>query len=227
MTKNLAGLMLLVLAGAWAVNAAPITVDCSLTGGDNSVTSTTNSGTPTTTGTYTCTLPTLPAGNSLTSLDLIFDDDYSLGTIASNNEVEFSYSTSDFTGATSLTTEVIGFGGSPPFGVSSTTGNIVGQSGTPTCSEDAENAFDCQEPAGDFTSTSTFTVTGSTSWVMGSLQDGGKDDFSISYAYTYAPTPATPVPEPATLMLVSSVLAGLALAARRRRKAQVLVSGKN
>lgn len=31
MTKNLAGLMLLVLAGAWAVNAAPITVDCSLT----------------------------------------------------------------------------------------------------------------------------------------------------------------------------------------------------
>jgi hypothetical protein len=217
MTNKLIGLMSLVLAGAGAMNANPITVDCSLTSGSNTVTSTTNFGTPTTTGTYTCTMPTLPADNALSSLDLIINDDYSLGTSGANNEVQFSYSTTNFTGTTSLTTFVEGFGGTPPFGVTSTTGGIVSQTGTPTCSVDSSNAFDCQEPSGTFTSTSTFTVTGSTSWIQGSLQDGGTDQFSIAYSYTYAPIAA--VPEPATLMPLASLLVGLALAAHRRQKA--------
>jgi hypothetical protein len=162
-------------------------------------------------------MPTIPAGNTLTSIDLIIDDDYSLGTANANNEVAFSYSTTNFTGATSLTTTVLGLGGAPPFGVSSNAGGIVGQAGTPTCSADSTNAFDCEEPAGTFTSTTTFTVTGTTSWISGSLQLGGTDEFSIGYSYTYAPTAATP--EPTTLVLIGGGLVGLGFAARRRQKA--------
>jgi hypothetical protein len=210
------GVLMLTIFGTAIASASPISVTCSLTSGSNTVTSTTTSGNPTTTGTFTCTFPTLPVGDMLTSVDLIINDDYSLGTANSNNEVAFSYSTLNFIGATSLTTTVLGLGGASPFGVSSTFGGIVGQAGTPTCAQDSENAFDC-ESSSPFASTTTFTVTGSSSWVQGSLQLGGTDEFSVGYAYTYS-TP-TQTPEPATLTLIGCAgLIGIGLAARFRKK---------
>jgi len=213
MTKVLGVLMLIF--GTAIASAGPIFVTCALTSGSNTVTSSTTSGNPTTTGTFTCTLPTLPVGDILTSVDLLVTDDYSLGTANSNNEVAFSYSTSNFIGAASLTTTVLGLGGASPFGVSSTSGGIVGQSGTPTCAADAENAFDC-EAVTPFASTTTFTVTGTSSWVQGSVQLGGTDEFSAGYVYTYS-TP-TQTPEPATLTLIGCALFGMGLAARFRKK---------
>ena len=218
MTKPLLGMLMFGLLGLATAKATDI-VSCSLTSGSNTVTSITNGGNPTTTGTFTCTVPTLSVGDTLTSVDAIFDDDYSLGTVGSNNEVEFSYSTVGFTGATTLTTTVLGLGGAPPFGVSSTSGGIVGQSGSPTCSTDSRNMFDCEEPGGDLTPQgNTFTVTGSSSWVSGSLQEGGTDEFSVSFSYTYSTPTATP--EPATFLLTGvGGLLGLVLVARRRLKA--------
>lgn len=142
MTRTPVGLLMLALLGALGLNAT--TVNCSLTGGSNTVTSVSNGGTPTFSGTYTCTLPTI-SGYTLTSLDLIINDDYSLGTSDSNNKVQFTYSiSSGLNGATALTTYVEGLAATAPFGVSSTMGGIVSQSGTPTCSLDATNAFDCE-----------------------------------------------------------------------------------
>ena len=216
MTKAL-GVLMLTIFGTAIASATPIFVTCTLTSGSNTVTSIFTSGNPTTTGTFTCTLPTLTIGDLLTSVDVLVTDDYSLGTPNANNEVAFSYSTTNFIGATSLTTTVLGLGGSSPFGVSSTLGGIVGQSGTPTCSQDSTNAFDC-EAASPFASTTTFTVTGTSSWVEGSLQLGGTDEFSVGYSYTYS-TP-TSAPEPSTLTLIGGAgLIGVSLFARFRKKA--------
>jgi hypothetical protein len=216
MTRAL-GVLMLTIFGTVIASANPIFVSCALTSGSNTVTSTTNGGNPTTIGTFTCTIPLIPTGNTLTSLDLLVTDDYSLGTSNSNNEVAFSYSTLNFIGATSLTTTVEGFGGTAPFGVSSVAGGIVGQSGTPTCSQDSSNAFDC-EAISPFATATNFTVTGSSSWVSGSLQLGGTDEFSVGYSYTFS-VPAL-VPEPSTLMLIGGAgLIGMSLFARFRKKA--------
>lgn len=209
---------MLVVLGSAALSASPIVEYCALGGGTN-VASSNNlaMATPTFSGEFVCTLPTLPTGNVLTSLDLIVDDDYALGTSGENNEVEFSYGTSGFNGATAVTTTIEGLAGSSPFGVSPTGGAIVGQSGTPTCSLDSPFAFDC-EATNLGSQATTFDVFGSSTWISGTVQNGGSDQFSVSFAYTYAP-PASPVPEPGPLGMLGGSLIGLFLAARRRRKA--------
>jgi hypothetical protein len=223
MTKTPLGL-LFVASFCLTTTLSATTIACTLTSGSNEASNTNPPGnTPDPVimnAVFTCTLPsqaTIGAGNVLTSVDLLATNDYDAGTLASNNEVQFSYTTGGgFTGASTVTTEVIGLATNASAGASANNGLIIGQSGTPTCSLDAIDTFDCEEPGGSLqTVGSTFTVTGNSSWVSGGVQPGGGDVFDVSLTYTFAPSQTT-TPEPATLFLVAGGgLVGLALAARR------------
>jgi hypothetical protein len=60
-------------------------------------------------------------------------------------------------------------------------------------------------------------VTGSATWLLGTLGQSGSEDFQVYMEFTYNIPPSTP--EPASLLLIGSGLLGLALVGRRKFRA--------
>jgi hypothetical protein len=188
-----------------------------VTSGVSTVTSTSDGGTPTFSGTFTCGGFAIPTGYTLTDVDLFISNDYSLGTIGTTNTVDFAYTTTGYD-SLALSTSVSGTGASS---VSSSLGGIISESGVPACAlvTGTVNTIDCDyspllsnPPTSSF---GAFTVSGSATWVAGSLQLGGTDEFNVSAIFTYSLTP-TGTPEPASLLLIGGGLLGLALVGRRK-----------
>jgi hypothetical protein len=218
MTKKLLGFAMLVLLGAVTVNAAPIS--CPVTTGSGLVTSGPSDGTPDPNisgAVFTCTLPTLPVGDVITSISVLIDNDYSLGNSSANNEVTYSYTLSGLGFNTTLGTYVLG---NYPTDASPTQGGILSQSGAPSCVNDSAQMNECDSFGDSFSGGRTFKVTGSSSWVEGSLAANGAVDIAVSFDYTYGPgTASTTTPEPSTLALIGVGLLGLGLAFRFRQTA--------
>jgi hypothetical protein len=147
----------------------------------------------------------------LLAVDLNFSNDFS-GGASGTNTVEFSYVFSNFSGVTGLTTSISG-------GAASDVGLIVGETPGTACTLLAYNSVDCSA-SGFLDPFPSFTLTGSSSWVAGSLLNGGSVDIDdglapVTVTYTYT------VPEPAAWLLATGGLAGLALAGRRKWRARV------
>jgi hypothetical protein len=212
MMNKLLGLLAVALFCVATANAS--IVPCSLTSGPltNSAQALADGQHPTFAGaTFTCTVPSIPLGDSLDSVDLLIYNSFDSGTSTSTNKVQFSYTTSGFNGMTGLTSTVQGV-------ISSATGAIVSQTGIPVCTSDGGEGIDCSEMSGDLTQPgNSFTVTGASSWLVGSLAEGGNNTYTTVLDYTYDPLPQTP--EPTTLLLMGSGFVGLALGARRRLRA--------
>jgi hypothetical protein len=218
MTKKLIGLLAVALFGITTINAAPFTL-CSLTNAPNSAQSTTTAGTPGITGvnpSFTCNF-SIPTGDTLGTVSLLLNNPYQNGTINQTNEIQFTYSVSGFAGATALTETVQG-SQAPPIGDSGTDPDTGGVSGAGECSQINDVSFQCVTSS--FASTPgqtafTFTVTGSATWLAGSLNNGGGESFTAFVADTYN----APAPEPGTLLMIGGGLIGLVVAGRRKFRA--------
>ena len=208
MTNRLLGS--LILAIFCVSTAGATTIPCSLTSGVDPAVNTAPPGTtpnPTLTNvTWTCSAYTVPLGQTLTQVDIIIHNDYSLGS-SDDTVVDFSDTISGFN-TTSLKTFVSG-------GITSTSGGITTQTPGPNlCTATGTNSVDCEETGLHITSSfNAVTVTGNSSWVSGGVEPTGGVDFNVEEVVTLSSAP-----EPASLLTLGGGLAVLALLARRRRQ---------
>jgi hypothetical protein len=221
MTKKLIGLLAVALFGITTINAATFSL-CTVTNAPIAATSTVTNGTPGIAGvnpSYTCSF-SIPAGDTLTSVQAFFVDPYQNGVINQTNQLQFTYSISGFAGATALTETVQGTATTgPPIGDNGTDPDTGGVSGASECVQGSDVNFTC-------TTTSfvgagpnySFTVTGTATWLAGGLNNGGGESFTVYVADTYT-APPPPVPEPGTLLMMGGGLIGLVLAGRRKFRA--------
>jgi PEP-CTERM motif len=205
-----------MLAALSAAALSGSSINCPATSGSGfaSAGSTDSTPNPVANATFTCTLPAVPVGDVVTSVQVLIQNDYSLGSNASNNEVAYTYQLGGLGFTTALTTYVLG---NFPNDLSPTSGGIIGQSGVPSCVNDSAEQNECDSSGDLFAAGSTFTVTGLSSWVEGSVGANGSVDINVAFNYTVGAGTATP--EPATMALLGGAgLIGVGLAARRRRK---------
>jgi hypothetical protein len=163
---------------------------------------TVNSGT----ATITCPSFTLPALNSLVSVDLNLNDD-AQSPAGTNSAVQWTWTQTPATlvGVTaSGATEISNAAGSTFQACASTGGNL------PVC--DATATFADPVAAGGTVASIVFTV--SAAAINGGVSSIGSDSASLYIQFDEA----APAPEPATLTLVGGSLIGLGLIARKRRK---------
>jgi hypothetical protein len=163
---------------------------------------------------YTCIPFTIPAGDTLTGVDITILNDYSLGLSGSTNSVEFMYTVTGFS-TTALTTSVTGVGTN-----TSTSGAVVSQTPAGDCTQTGTDSIDCQDRGLSLVSPPNFnavTVTGRSLWTAGGLGPSGADGFNVSETFTYSPTSTSlpSVPEPASFLLIGGGLIGLATVGRR------------
>jgi len=194
--------------------------------GANSVTATPGNQTPTLPDSgpavFACSF-SIPAGDTLTSVTLTIHDPFSLGTSGTANDLQFSYAISGFAGDTALTDTIQGGPSDPGLGQASGVdpdeGGLVPAATPAECAFSSDVALSCTTTtfvgAGP---TFSFTVSGSASWLAGSLQNGGAEQFSVFYADTYT-APPPPVPKPGTLLTMGGGLIGLVIAGRRKFRA--------
>jgi hypothetical protein len=222
MTKKLLGLLAGALFSISTVYAVPLA--CTETGVGNGNPATFNgaNGTGGTDSTFsnvafTCVAPTVPIGDTLTNVTVTIADSFSNGISvpAQTNTVDFLYTFSTFSGVNSLTTSSSSNPTSGENGAATDLGAVVAESpSNGQCTSPDSGHVTCSELTPTAVS---FTITGASTWITGGLVNGGSDGFAVTASYTYTPT--VTVPEPASLMMIGGGLVGLALAARRRKKA--------
>lgn len=228
MAKKLLGLMVGALLCVGAANASTFWEYC----GGGSAASTGMGSTPTSSGSASCASFTVPAGQTLVSVELFLEGDYQSAspggstltytfTVTGGNAPGFSL--------TQLLDSAEGSGGSSTFvfiptGTATCTngqtysGNpaapYTGQADTTDC-KDSNSGVPVIGPG----TYSSITVSATGGWAPGSvgLLPAGGESFNISALFTYGTTQVTP--EPTTLLMIGGGLIGLAIAGRRKFRA--------
>lgn len=175
---------------------------------------------PTISGDGVCAAFTIPSLQTLTSIVVSIQGDYSGGAGAGTgitNTLNWTYTLTDEGGgsvtaagfAGTSTEQVQGNSSSGPFTFNGTGCAESGSSNTEFCTTNVGISSGVIDA---------FAITAQGSWAAGSigLNPAGVEDFNISVTFNYLPTAS--IPEPASLLLVGSGLIGLGVLARRRRR---------
>jgi hypothetical protein len=210
MTKKLLGLLFASLILTAVASASTSQVYC---GGDTLTNASTGFPDPFLSGFgISCPSFTVPTGYTLTSVDITVNDDFSSAVGTGTSTSQLTYTFTGFS-ISQLTSTVSGIGSSNAPTFTGTGCSLPGAHGNAT-------AIDCTDTSVGVPSTTSFnalSISVSETWTSGGLQSNGAETINISEFFTYTPTVSTP--EPASLMMIGGGLIGLAMVARRKRRA--------